>query len=425
MKKFSVLLMFVFIISAFFCVGCNNPDDGDKNLIKVSFAEMVLLNVENTTKSWDNFSAIRKDVNGQETLTLNYVQPEISPLSNQHQTKVNFVLENENEKVYCDNNVRYHKNNNRNYVDESAFDAEEYVEDKLDNYLNEIINFFAEDNSSKLKSSSKTENNGETIYVFTAIINAENNSILTATFKVKNNTLVSVKFEIATNNNKTVDVEIKETTEIVVTPEWFDNDDYKTDLTYEQAEEIASDETLFNNWNVAEFNLPLGYGEEAEYKVVSKQDNKMYSEKESANTYFDGEYLYTFTQGNVPTKQLLQDNEKTQYTFDYIVNEVKFFTFYYFFDYKYEYSEYFEAAKRYEKDVDIVSYKFAGISGTAKFEAICSLYFDLDGNLYQTSCYVKQYNIQDKYNPVLAFELKDLTIKKGQTFENPAWFVES
>ena len=430
-KLLSVLFVFLILCLPVFMVGCK--DDGDnENQINIPYNELNLLTKTNAPNSWANISATRIDEDGEEKITINKVETEISPVSiintQNNKSKWNFVVENNNEKIYCKDNVRYHKGKNRNYVDESDFDGQKFVDNVIDEYLDELYDFFEEDDEHKLISSNKTQNGDVVTFEFLAVLDEEDNEKLKVTIILRKELVVLIKFEIMSDDKSDeVYVEIKEGAEVVATPEWFDNDDFKTTLTYEQAKEIASNENLFNNWQYAELNLPVGYSDcqELEKVYTSKTEGVTYRETSSSKKYYNGTTLFTYENNVALNSQELSVEDKKNYTFDDIINEYKYFTYYYFFDYEYEYLEYFQAAKKYEKEIDVVSYKFAGISGLAKFEAICSLYFDLSGNLYQISCYIQQYNISDPINPVLSFEINDLTIKKAQSIQNPIWFDES
>ncbi len=433
MKKLYTYVCFVLLIfTSFFVIGCEKPKENE-DILNVSYENLKSVATSETPNSWDKISATRKDSNGEEKIIINKIESQITPVReiaflNSNNINWNFIVENNHEKIYCKDNVRYHQDKNRSYIDDSEFDGQQFLESKINEYLNEMNEFFNGNNSKGLKSSNKKENNNITTYEFKAVIEPNHNTILKAIFTLRNNYLININVEIESDvKSREVLVELKESDEIVATPEWFDNDDYKTSMTYEEVKEIVSDQTLFDDWDSAELFLPVGYSSDIEDKRIftSKSQNKTYLETKSTKKYFDGVNLFTYREDGAESKQALNNEEKKDYMYSDIIQEYRTYTYFYFFEFEFEYYEYYEAAKKYEKDITVVSYKFAGIWDNVKFDAVCLLYFDLEENLYQVSCYAKQYDITDVNNEILMFEISDLTLKKTNSFEIPTWFDES
>ncbi len=438
MKKFYHILCIALIIfcSSLFIACGKNPDTPKDDQIKVSYSELLSLTLTEQPNNWSKIQANKVDSNGEENIIINKIEIEnqvvpasfqlLSAKNKDNDIKLNYVIENNKEKIYCNNNVRYHKGNNRNYIDESEFDGQAFVEDIINEYLENAYEFFSTDNSENLISSSKQELKNSTIITFTAMLDKQTNTILKVTLTLnKNNILTGIKIEITSNDDsKEINVEVKESDEVVNTPEWFDNNDYKTPLTYEQVKEIATDRTLTNDWTCAELFLPVGYSDDTEDKYVyTSTDNITITITDTYKTYSDGNYLYTYENNEPVLKENLNENAdlKQEFSYSNIINEFQTFTYNYFFVYEEQYIEYYEAAKKYEKDITVVSYKYTGTSGHVQFEALCSLYFDLDDNLYKVECYVKQYDITNINNPELMFEM-NLYMKSINSMPNINWF---
>lgn len=348
--------------------------------------------------------------------------------SNKHKDndkdKVDFEhIKSSDDKVYCDDDIRYHKGGERNYIDESKFDYKEYLDDEVLNGCLEIIEKFFNDskNLGELLSSDKVETDSAIVYTFQLSLDKNSSKVLIATYTLdKNGNLVSIKLVIYIGNEKDVESEIKENKEVVVTPEWFDNDDYKTALTYEEVKAIVNDENLLNGWDNAEWFLPVGYSEDTEDKIFvsSKSQGCTYTITETTKEYFNGNDLYKYTQGE-PSIVTLSSEEKEKYTFQYKCSEFKNFAYNYFFKEETVYKDYYVASKKYEKDITVVSYKYFGEVNDVRFESICSLIYDTQDNLIEIKCYAKQES--QKY---ASFEL-NLYMRKLHTITTPLWFNEN
>lgn len=438
MKKFySIFCIALIVCCSSLFVACNKePNKPKDNQIEVSYSELSSLTLTEQPNNWSKLSAIKIDSNGEEKITINKTEVDsqaipasIQLLSSKNQNKdirLNYIIENDNEKIYCKNNVRYHKNNNRNYIDESEFDEQEFINDIIDEYLENAYEFFSIDNSKKLISSSRQELKNSTIITFEAMLDKQINTILKVTLTLnKNNILTCIKIEITSNDNsKEINVEVKESEEVVNTPEWFDNNDYKKPLTYEQVKAIATDNTLTDDWSCAELFLPVGYSDDNEDKIIyTSTANQTITITDTYKIYADGNYLYTYKNNEPVSKENLNENNdlKQEFSYSNIINEFQTFTYNSFFIFEEQYIEYYEAAKKYEKDITVVSYKYIGTSGHVQFEALCSLYFDVDDNFYKVECYVKQYDITNISNPELMFEM-NLYMKSINNMPNITWF---
>jgi len=438
MKKFYCILCIAFIIcSSGLFISCSKESNNTKdNQIKVSYSELSSLTLTEHPNNWSKLSATKTDSNGEEKIIINKTETQnqavpasIQLLSSKNQDKdikLNYVIENDTEKIYCKNNVRYHKGKNRNYIDESEFDEQEFIDDIIDEYLKNVYDFFSVNNENKLISSSKQVLDNSTIITFSAILEQQSNTILKVTLTLnEHDYLIGIKIDITSNNkSKEINIELKESDEVVNTPDWFDNNDYKTPLTYEQVKAIATDNTLTDDWTCAKLFLPVGYSDDNQDKIIyTSNANQTITITDTYKKYADGNYLYTY-ENNVPlSKENLNENAdlKQEFSYSNILNEFQTFTYNYFFVYEEQYIEYYEAAKKYEKDITVVSYKYTGTTGHVQFEALCSLYFDLDDNLYKVESYVKQYDITDITNPELKFEM-NLYMESINTLPNINWF---
>ena len=434
MKKFYCIICFMlFIFSSLFVVACNDKPNGKK--LNVSYEDIKAVALSETPNFWNKISATRLDKTGEKTMILNKSvvdgseQVSLTNKNLNEEVILNYIIEKENEKIYCKDNIRYYKSKSRSYLDESEFDGQEFIEQTILEYLSEMYNFFNEESSSSLISSDKKINGDEVIIEFNANLDKKDNTTLKATLTLYKNNLVGVKVQVKSNDKtKELLVSISESNEVVNTPEWFDNDDYKTAMTYEQVKEVVEDDSLFNLWDSAELFLPTIYDGDVEDKTVytSKSLDKTITVGETYKRYFDGTYLYTYENDLASSKEDLTNDvdKKANYTFDDILNKFKASTFQYFIINESFYEGYYEAGKKYEKDITVISYKYYGTANGVKFESICSLFFDLDNNLYQILCYAKQLDISNPENEILMFEI-DISLKKIDTVATPTWFNES
>jgi len=335
---------------------------------------------------------------------------------------VDFIHEKGNHKIYCDDNVRYYYEDARKYLDEGEFNYSEYENTLLSECLAEVEEFFKDDkNTENLLNSSKLDKEDNIEYTFEILLDTTTNKKLVATYICdKHSNLIMIKVSITEDNKEKIETEIKENTEIVITPEWFDSNDYKTELTYEQVKAIVEDENLLNGWDSAEWFLPPNYdgGEEDKIFVSSKSQNITYIVTDSTKEFFDGNALYQYNNAE-PSKSVLTAEEKTKYTFDYKSQEFKMFAYSYFFYNESVYRDYYVASKKYEKDITVISYKYFGEANGVVFESICSLIYDTQDNLIEIRCYVKQES-QEYAN----FEM-NLYMKKLNSVEIPEWFNQS
>ena len=133
MKKiFKILSLAIIVCSAVILVACNSNFHQPNNQINVSYEELKTLTINNIPNSWNNISATKTTANDIETIILNKIEVESNApvLLNNIKSKninLNFIIENSNEKIYCNNNIRYHKSKTRNYIDESDFNKEQFV----------------------------------------------------------------------------------------------------------------------------------------------------------------------------------------------------------------------------------------------------------------------------------------------------------
>lgn len=415
MKKLRNVICFVFLIlSSVIISACKISTDN----VQVAFDILkTIVEKDEDITTWNglNVRVLNKHKNVISTFKSNK-----SNASNEG--TIDFIFEKGNYKVYCDDSVRYYYEEARKYIDESEFDYDEYEQDLLSESLNEVDNFFKNNkNSANLLNSSKLDKEDNIEYTFEIMLDKATNRKLVATYICdKHNKLIMIKIIISSDTQDKIETEITENLENVNTPEWFESDDYKTNLTYEEVKAIVSNDNLLNGWDNAEWYLPVGYSADMEDKIVvsSKTQGFTYTETESTKEYFDGDNLFKYIDGT-PSVESLTEDKKIQYTFDYKCQEFKTFAYNYFFHNETVYKDYYVASKKYEKDLTIISYKYFGELNDVRFESICSLIYDIDNNLYEIRCYAKQESEEHG-----SFEL-NLYLKKLDSVSVPDWFDES
>lgn len=425
----NILCIAVMLLSSIFVFACN--DNTPPSEVNVSFATLKTIVEKEDVATWQGLSVTTISASrGNSTFKSNKHK------DNNNAEKIDFEHDKgQDDKVYCDDGIRYHKEPNRNYIDESDFDYKEYLDDEvLDGCLDTIDNFFEDnDNSNNILKSDKTETETNIIYTFELSLDKDNNKVLVATYTLdKEGNLISVKFSISINDQKDFEGEVTENDEIIVTPEWFKSDEYKSTITLEEMYSIVFDSGLFDGWTSAyvkdEIMHPLGWeGEDYKYNeyylskenLTSGEQNIIvcYNETDKC-CIFDGvEYIYK----NDTADSVI--NHDSNYTFEEKLKSL----FYSFFAFSFEDGEtmerYYTHSKRYEKDRTIYAFRLFDDASTnpnieIDEEAYGALYFDVNGNFYKA-----EYRMVAQ---ITNYEEKTTVIEKKNTaVEIPEWFNAS
>ena len=110
MKKLSKLFSFAIIfLSSFFVIGCKD------NKSTISFDKLKeIVGQEKVIEDWQGLNITTISASGNKSFK-----------SNKHKDdnvdKVDFIHEKGDDKVYCDDNVRYYTEDDRNFIDEEEF----------------------------------------------------------------------------------------------------------------------------------------------------------------------------------------------------------------------------------------------------------------------------------------------------------------
>ncbi len=405
------------------------------NNINVSYGELKDTLMTEDFISCDKISAVRVDEYGSESILINKVDNGISLTSSQDdELKIDYIIENDYEKIYCKDNIRHHKGKDRkgrdrNYIDDSEFDAEEFINETILSYLYELDSFFEDGDDDQLMYSQDTVVDNITTIEFRALIDSDENKELHVIVTIENDEIVKIEFEITKDEDiEEVYVKIEKTNEVVNSPSWFEMNEFKSTMTYEEVKTLVLEEDSFTTWESAELKLPAMYSDEGLEKTIftNRTENKTYVETNEYKKYFDGTYLYTYLADGTTTKEDISSDEEllAQYTYLNIITEFKSSAYATFFINGPQYHDYYEIAKKYERDETIISYRFNGTTNGVKFDAICSICYDIDDNLDKILCYAKQTNVTNPDQEVLLFEM-DLSMEEKGTFYIPDWFDEN
>lgn len=418
LKKIFCISIFILLGSLSFACKVDSPTTNTPSNINVSFD--ILKTVVESTEDMSSWQGIRaQTLNSSKTKVNSFVSNKGT--SRALGNNVDFVHEHGDIRVYCDDNVRYYYNADRSYLDESEFDYNEYEGTVLNGYLSDVYNFFAnKDNSKNLLKSSMTSTSSRNVYTFEFEIAESHDTVEVIITVDNNNKLISIKIiKTPKNSSDKTETEITENLDNINTPDWFESDDYKTPLTYDQVKAIVGADDLLFGWTGAEWFLPVGYSSDTEDKVfvASGDEEHLYTYTETATTkeFVNGKTLFRYTNGE-PQEITLTDDEAHTYTFGYKREEFKNFAYNYFFQNESVYEDYYVASKKYEKDITVISYKYFGELNDVVFESICSLIYDTSDNLIEIRCYAKQESTVHA-----SFEL-NLYMKKMNDFTMPEWF---
>lgn len=435
MKKIGAIFFIIFTMFATLTfASCGNNKKPDNRL----FNQVKEIFVASDLNAWNGFSAKRLDEDGQETLLLNKTQSNLMATSSTNEDMiVNFVLENKDEKVFCQNNIRYYapKTSNRKYIDESDFDVKTFVNEAFKSNLKELYDYLNDNIGDAISVDIKQEGRF-VVYEIKILLNKNGNKILNVVIKKFNNTIIYINLNIEDE----LDVELSETDEIVTTPDWFDNNDYKTELTYEQAKDYSQN-ISFEGWEFVKILVPNIFDDYESGREIYISKDYAYSEgvyngeKDAYNRMFKDNVFYTYYNDGQELHPLeknefyrMETSQQTSFLYSLdTFGEISYYSFNMFFNDQNisHYEQYFAAAKKYERDIDVISFRFNtnGIPAPngVIFDAICSLYYDLDGNLFKAEWYAKQIDTTTTGN-----DWEEYTIcEKMNHIDMPTWFNEN
>lgn len=372
MKKFfkcmiiSVFAMFCLVFSA-----CNS-NDGHSSEIKVSFDTLKTICSDDVSK-WNGVS-----VNSLGTKQSSFV----SSKSNDNQN-YSYLYEETNYKVYCDNGIKYFNENGRKYLDENLTAYDDIINQILEDNVKVVRDFFQNaHNSNKLISSEIKVVGNTTQYMFEIIIDSLNNKTIVVTYTFDEDNLL-IKIEINYGESGTDNkYEISRNGQIVTTPEWFDDNDYKSPMQLSEIKNLATNYELTKDWEGAKINFPAELSYFGKDVFVAQLGNEYYQVIDGSQTYCDDSYAYISHDGKPFNKIEIVDFDKRNY-----IQETQQI----FGNLFQESGGTYVAAKKYFKDITIASYKFVSDNPVQNYpiEVICSLYFDLSDNMYKLEAYIK------------------------------------
>ena len=420
--------MMVMLCSSLFVFACN--DNTQPSEVNVSFA---------TLKTIVAGSEEISDWKGLNVTTLNASREVVGSFKSTKQIArtsdvvVDFIHEKGNYKIYCDNNVRYYYEDTRKYLDEVDFNYSEYEQELLKDCLSDIEEFFENDkNSDNLLNSSKLDKEDNIEYTFEILLDKDTNKKLVATYICdKHNKLIMIKVSISEDNKDKIDTEVSENDEIIVTPDWFKSDDYKTTITLEEMYDIVFASDLFDGWTSAyvkdEIMHSLGWeGENYKYNEYHLSKENSIGDENVMVCYNDTDKSYIIDGVEYVYKNNLVDsiiNHEENYTFEEKLASL----FYSFFAFSFEDGEtmerYYTHSKRYEKDRTIYAFRlFDDASSNPNIEideeAYGALYFDVNGNFYKAE--YRMVAVITNYE-----ERTTVIEKKNTSVETPEWFNEN
>jgi len=416
------LCLMIILFSSFVIIACKNETTNDE--VNVSFATLQnIVEESQDISTWQGLSV--KTVNSSNAVISSFISNKSTARVSNDQ--VDFIHEKGNHKIYCEDGVRYYYEDARKYLDESEFDYSEYEAELLSECLNEVEQFFADDkNTDNLLNSSKLDKEDNIEYIFEIQLDKTTNKKLVATYICdKHNKLIMIKVSIVSNNGDKVDTEIKENLEIINSPEWFDSNDYKTNLTYEETTEYVMDISGYENWNGAEIFFPKGLmtAEEATTYWVDIDKGYYVSTNELYKDFSDGENVYRYNSlGNPEFKHDIATAThyygkmyQPQQLINFCIE-----TYQQFFGVASDYKEYYVASKKYEKEIDIISFKFVMEDDNSYNDVICSIYYDLNKAVEKVDFFT---SYKDG-NPDHEYEYH-ITMERIEGIEKPEWFDET
>ena len=419
MKKFKHLMCaIVFAMMVFLTVsGCGEKPNPN---VKVDF---------NTLKSMVECTSDLTGWNGVRATVISASKGNSSFKSNKQTSGyldiVDYLHIKGDNQTYCDDNVEYYKDGDRKYMNED-FDYSKVMDNLLSECMPSVIEFFSNrSNYSKLISSDKTEENGNTIYTFAMWIDKSANKFLEAKFIYNSQKiLLSINVEIKVGDNKDFVGNIVPNEEIINTPNWFDSNDFKVEMSYQEVKDIVLDENLFDDWQNAHLHIPEIVGNEQDiymsrpttadgykyYSVIKK-----YSGENDGKIYYSNgkEYIYV---GNAAHSINEYDVNSRSFASD--ISEYSTMCFQQFFFDNNENESYYVNAKKYEKDRTVVSFKFE--HEYANQVLIGALYYNLQNELYYIDVYFAMDNDGgDREEMHFSFE------KLSENLSRPDWFDEN
>ena len=334
-------------------------------------------------------------------------------------------IKNQDNKVYCDNGIRYHKSPNRNYIDESQFNYDDYLEyEVLEGCLSNIKDFFDNnENATKLLTSKKEVIDTNTIYTFE--IKISDNTMVLCQYTFNNiNVLININITIFDGFGDSIQTDISENTEVITTPDWFDSDEYKTEMTYTEMRDVVMDVDQYSDWSAVQISYPsnMTWGELAQNIMVDKDSGYYVVETNEYKEFCDGSIVYRYdADGNAISVNDVNNatiiNEKSYTYTDNLQTFMNSYQMFFAEDADFFY-QFYVTSKKYEKDVTIKSFKLLAEAEGYRNDAIVSFYYDLEDNIQKVYIYTSSYS---EGNPDMNYE-KQAEMKLTDNIDIPEWF---
>ena len=425
MKKISYFLLTLILVPLLFLCGCNNSKSD------INYEQSKVMALGCNYNDWNGFKSI-KVVDGVEQSTYS-----AKKTIQNNQTKIDYIYESDELNVYCKDNVRYYIDNNQKYMDEEEFISDGFIETTLSDYANNLdkqifTNSNLLKNTPKFISSKKVTLDIGYYYEIKFGFKDSKDILVSKYYFDKND--VFYKIEIYLDSSVDISITIEENDELINTPEWFDSNDYKQDLTYEQMCEIVSDTTLFDGWQGAEINFPQGYSQNETYGDLScqkiyKLDDGTTKTKinfQNADCFYDGENVFYVNQDGIKSISDNKDFMNRYCDFDVVLENFANQTFRAFMSD--ELKEYYVSSKKYVKNKTIASYKLDVLqiynddpNDYWHNDAIVSLFYNTEGKLYYVDIYT---SLESSSYPENNF-VYHITLKKTDNNYSIDWFDKS
>lgn len=411
-----IFLALIFLPCLFLMSACNT---GESNEIKVEFAELKSI-VSTDIDDWQGLNVSMTKA-GKEIASFKSIK-------NESYEAFDFVYENSEKKVFCEDGISYYEESNRNYIVEDGNEYELFLNEVIKDNIQVVNNFFDNiSNKDSLKSSDKQEIADGTKYEFESLLDIVSGLKMSGEYSVDTNGNITKIIINVISNEGTISSEIIENKNHITTPEWFDNNDYKVDMTASEIKEMVTDKTLFENWETIEIFYPKELTNTDDTIVfVDKNSQQYYKTCGNEKLYADNKFVYKYINDLACSKNDISMSTAgssgalcTSFNFDdnisYMQDMIAGL-----FD---ELSDNCVAGKKYYKDETIVSYKFVVDEGDFYNDVIVSLYFDLNNELYWVDVYTSYKSVDENGNIIDGFET-NIYFKKS-IWENPSWFKKT
>ena len=402
------------IAGSILATGCSEPVNPD---VKVGFNTLKgVVECSEELASWSGVKATTISSNGNTSFRSNREVVDGKP-------QTDYLHEKGQDKVYCDDNVEYYVEDNKKFMNED-FDYSLVMDNLLEECMPNVIGFFANNsNSRNLVSSEIIEENDEVIYLFKLWINKSENRVLEAKFTFDNqDNLKSIDISIKVGEVEDFKSEIVPNEEIVNTPDWYNSNDYKTALTYEEVKAIVLDDNLFEGWKNAYVSVPEVMGNEKDIYMTQSSTNESYRYYSNIKKYSgdsDGKVYYTAGKEYVyvgDTAYTIKEYDISSRSLQGDIKELSSTMFQFFFYDENENGAYYVNAKKYERDREVISFKFEH-----PYESqivIGSLFYNLDKELYYIDVYFAMGLGDNRQEIHFCFE------KLDEEIDIPSWFDE-